>query len=94
MTPVWEPSCEKHGVSREEIIYVLLNAPYVSNTNEVPKRGRIMVFIGPPHPQTDREIEVLVHEFPETDQQARVFHAMQLGPKFRKFREENPHGWQ
>lgn len=93
MTPIWESSCEKHGISREEIIYVLLHAPYVANLDERPDEGRIRVYMGPPHAQTDREIEVLVHDYPESGQRARIFHAMQLGPKFRRFREENPHGW-
>lgn len=48
-----------------------------------------MLFIGPPHAQTEREIEVLVHENPATGREAVIFHAMPLGPKFRTYREEH-----
>lgn len=48
-----------------------------------------MLYIGPAHAQTDRELEILVHEFPETGPEAIIFHAMDLGPKFRRLREES-----
>ncbi|QJU55809.1 hypothetical protein SCB71_01930 [Herbiconiux sp. KACC 21604] len=51
----------------------------------------MMLFIGPPHGQTGREIEVLVNVYSD-GRQAVVFHAMPLGPKFRRYREENPSG--
>ncbi len=47
------------------------------------------LYIGHPHAQTDREIEILVIVDPGRCE-AVVFHAMELGPKFRRFREENP----
>lgn len=58
---------------------------------EQPTRGRIILFNGHPHAQTDREVEILVHEFPESGEPAVVFHAMALGPKYRRYREEHPH---
>lgn len=51
--------------------------------------GRIMLFVGPAHEQTDREPEILVNDFPGTGKEAVVFHAMTLGPKFKRFREES-----
>lgn len=91
MAPRWETSAEKHGLSRGDIIFAILNATYAAEVvGEVPTAGRIMVFIGPQHAQTDREIEVLVHEYPETDREAVIFHAMPLGAKFRTHREEHP----
>lgn len=60
--------------------------------DEKPSRGRIVLFIGNPHGQTDREVEILVHEFPETGEQAVIFHVMELGPKYRRYREEHPNG--
>lgn len=51
--------------------------------------GTVWLFIGHPHAQTDREIEVLVNVYGD-GREALVFHAMGLGPKFRQYREENP----
>ncbi len=51
--------------------------------------GTVWLYIGHPHAQTDREIEVLVNVYAD-GREALVFHAMGLGPKFRQYREENP----
>jgi hypothetical protein len=51
-----------------------------------------MLFIGPAHPQTRRELEILIQEFAESGQEAVIFHAMELGPKYRRYREEHPNG--
>jgi hypothetical protein len=53
--------------------------------------GTVWLYIGPPHDQTSREIEILVNVYPD-GREAVVFHAMPLGPKFRRYREESPHG--
>ena len=53
--------------------------------------GTVRLIIGHPHAQTDREIEVLVNVY-DDGREARVFHAMELGPKFRRYREENSNG--
>ena len=53
--------------------------------------GTVWLYIGHPHAQTDREIEVLVNVYAD-GREALVFHAMDLGPKFRQYREENPNG--
>lgn len=53
--------------------------------------GTVWLYIGHPHPQTDREIEVLVNVYGDGCE-AVVFHAMELGPKFRRYREENSNG--
>ena len=53
--------------------------------------GAVWLYIGNPHAQTNREIEVLVNVYPD-GREAVVFHAMELGPKFKRYREENPHG--
>lgn len=71
----------------------MLHANYIAElVDEAPRTGRILLFIGKAHEQTDREVEILVHEFPETGQEAVIFHAMQLGPKYRRYREEHPNG--
>lgn len=69
----------------------MLYATYV-DVVESNQGGQVTLFIGPPHAQAlpDNEIEVLVQEFPGAGKEAIVFHVMPLGPKFRKYREENP----
>ncbi|AAT89213.1 hypothetical protein ATY41_08080 [Leifsonia xyli subsp. xyli] len=59
---------------------------------EEPARGRIVLFIGCPHAQTEREVEILVHEYPDTGEQAEIFHVMELGAQFGRYREEHPNG--
>jgi len=53
--------------------------------------GVVWLYIGNPHVQTDREIEVLVNVYSD-GREAVIFHAMELGPKFRKYREEHHYG--
>ena len=57
--------------------------------NESFDDGVVTLYIGPQHPQTGREIEVLVNVYSD-GRESVVFHAMRLGPKFRRYREENP----
>ena len=47
----------------------------------------VWLCIGPPHAQTDKELELLVRVYRE-GRPAVVFHAMPLGSRFRTFREE------
>lgn len=51
--------------------------------------GHVWLYIGHPHPQTDIEVEVVVAVYGD-GREARIFHAMELGPKFRRYRQENP----
>lgn len=88
MAPRWLGSSDKHDIPKGEQIHAILNATFTAELPGEAREGRIMLFIGPSHAQTDRELEILVHEFPDTGQEAIVFHAMNLGPKFRRFREE------
>lgn len=53
--------------------------------------GTVWLYIGNPHAQTEREIELLVNVY-DDGREAVVFHAMPLGPKFRRRREEMRHG--
>lgn len=87
MAPVFEPSCTKHGVSREDIAYAIFHASFI-HVLEEDDESLVRLFIGPAHAQTDREIEVLVREFPSASRPASIFHAMPLGPKFARLRED------
>lgn len=89
MVPKWLESSRKHGVPKGDQIFAILNANFTAELDGEALVGRIMLYISPAHAQTDRELEILVHEYPETGQEAVIFHAMELGPKFRRLREEN-----
>lgn len=92
MTPRWTASSEKQGVPRDDQIYVMLNSTYIARLpNEDRGDGTVWLYIGHAHAQTDREVEVLVRTFSD-GRAAIVFHAMELGPKYRAFREEHPNG--
>ncbi len=88
MAPKWVGSSERHGIPRADQIYAILNATFEAELVGEAQEGRIMLFIGRAHQQTDRELEILVNDFPGTGKDAVVFHAMTLGPKFKRFREE------
>lgn len=92
MTPRWAHSTAKHGIPRADQIYALVNATYKARVEaDSLDGGQVWLYIGPPHAQTDREIEILVNVY-EDRREALVFHAMDLGPKCRRRREENPDG--
>ncbi|WP_294180937.1 hypothetical protein [uncultured Schumannella sp.] len=92
MAPRWTDSTGKHGIPRDDQVHAIVHATY---TGKLPENGagggEVWLYIGRPHPQTDREIEILVEVFTD-GREALVFHAMDLGPKFRRHREENPNG--
>ncbi len=73
-------------------MHAIVHATYVRILDEPIGDGRLVIYMGPAHPQTNRELEILVHEHPETGREASIFHAMPLGAKYRRYREENPDG--
>lgn len=89
MVPIWTDSAGKHGISRADAIYALLHANYSDVLDDDVLDGYVALYIGRPHSQSMREIEVLVnHRGGGLD--SVVFHVMELGSKYRKYREENP----
>lgn len=92
MAPIWESSSFKHEIDKRDQIYAMLNATYTASVPEEARNGGVVrLFIGPEHAQTEREVEILVEEFSD-GREARIFHAMHLGSKFRSYREEHPDG--
>lgn len=89
MAPIWRSSTRKHGVPRAEAINAIMNATYSDELAGEVSEGYLMLYIGRPHQQSQRELEVLVHHFGD-GREAVVFHVMELGPKFRRYREDNP----
>lgn len=89
MTPRWEPSTEKHEVPRGDAIYAMLHATFSAPLADRGDGSIDRLYIGPAHAQTAREIEVIVQVWEDgSGREAKVFHVMPLGPKFRKLREE------
>lgn len=92
MAPRWLGSSEKHGISRQDQVYAMVHANYSARlAGESLDDGDVWLYIGNPHAQTAREIEILITVYPD-GRESVVFHAMNLGPKYRRFREDNPHG--
>ncbi len=93
MSPRWTDSTGKHGIPRSDAVHSVLNATYSAVLPDEVDEGRIVLYVGLSHAQAleDDELEVLVHEFPGTTREAVIFHVMPLGPKYRRYREENPH---
>ena len=72
----------------------MLHASYVVNVADNGDGTVDRLYIGPEHAQTERELEVIVRVAVDgSGRESVVFHVMQLGPKFRKMREEYPHGF-
>lgn len=78
-------SVDKHGIPREDTLYAMLHAD--ASVEVEGKPGEItMVYVGHPHGQTDRYIEVIAaHRPPRT---VEVFHSMPLSDLFRHLLNE------
>ena len=72
-------------------MYAILHATYIAELGASIDGGTVRLYIGPEHAQTDRELEILVNQFTD-GREASIFHAMQLGPKIRRYREEHLNG--
>jgi len=77
----WKSSAAKHFIPRDEVIYAMTHA---TGTEEVEgaKPGQTnTVYVGHPHGQTDRYIEVIVATWPPDN--LVIFHAMPLTDLYR-----------
>lgn len=72
-------SAEKHGIAEADAIHAMLNAEG-RETRRDAAGEQVMVFVGHPHPQTDRYIEVIatMHRGDVV-----IFHAMPLSDLYR-----------
>jgi hypothetical protein len=74
-------------------MFAMINATYTADLRDNGDGTVDRLYIGPEHAQTDRELEVIVQLAVDcSGREAVVFHVMQLGPRFRRMREEYPHG--
>lgn len=82
MPPIlFSDSSRKHGIPEQDQRYAISHATVVQMIDR-----DVLLIIGHPHAQTDRWVEILVRAQPSGDK--KVFHAMELGPKYRPFLEE------
>lgn len=89
MVPRWDPAAEKRGFPRSDVIYAIAHASFVDVVEDPGFRGgKVFLYIGPEHAQTQRELEVLVERFDDGSESV-IFHVMNLGPKYRSYREEH-----
>lgn len=76
----WTRSADKHGVSREDALYAMMHAEVTAEIEGDPGE-RTLVYVGHPHGQTERYLEVIAaHQPPRT---IVVFHVMDLTDQFR-----------
>lgn len=75
----WSASAEKHGISREDVIWAMANAVC---SVEIPGEPgwKTFVWVGHPHAQTERYIEVIAGT---RGRDLKIFHAMPLTTKYR-----------
>ncbi|MGZ0069846.1 hypothetical protein [Microbacterium arborescens] len=78
-------SADKHGIPREDALYAMLHAEASAEVDGEP--GEVtMVYVGHPHGQTDRYIEVIAaHRPPRT---IVIFHVMPLSDLYRDLIDE------
>jgi len=81
----WARSADKHGVARGDALHAMMNydarAELESDSDE-----QVVVYIGHPHPQTERYLEVIAaHRPPRT---IVIFHVMPLTDIFRDLLHE------
>jgi hypothetical protein len=76
----WADSADKHSIPRDDALYAMTNAEVTVELDGRP--GEVtMLYIGHPHGQTDRYLEVIAaHRKPRT---IWIFHVMELSDLYR-----------
>lgn len=76
----WAPSADRHGVPHEDALYAITHA--VASEHVVGRPGEVtVVYVGLPHRQAVRYLEVIVAIRASRD--LVVFHAMELSDVYR-----------
>lgn len=80
MAVEWARSADKHSVPREDALYAMVNAEVTAEVEGRPGEVSI-VYLGHPHGQTERYLEVIAaHRPPRT---VEIYHVMPLTDNFR-----------
>lgn len=77
----WTSSSDKHGIPHEDALYAISNATGTQPTRSTIPGWTATVYVGHPHAQTDRYIEVIVATRPPRDMT--IFHVMPLSDLYR-----------
>jgi hypothetical protein len=80
MPIIWSDSSAKHDIPREYILNAIGNYEGKEEIEGYPNETTT-VYVGHPHGQTDRYIEVIVATWPPNNM--RIFHAMPLTDLYR-----------
>ncbi|MGL4340601.1 MAG: hypothetical protein ACRCSP_09310 [Rhodoglobus sp.] len=81
----WTDSAAKHGISRDDALYAIHHAEGTDDLSS--ESGELVrVYVGHPHAQTDRYIEVIVAIQPPRG--VLVFHVMELSDLYRHLLNE------
>jgi len=81
----WKRSADKHGIPHEDALYAMMHAEVSAEIDGEPGEQAI-VYVGHPHGQTDRYLEVIAaHRAPRT---IVIFHVMPLTDMFRPLLNE------
>lgn len=80
-------SADKHGIPNQDAVHAMLHAEGSLQLQGNP--GRLTtVYVGRPHPQTDRRIEVIA-EIRQPDTVV-IFHVMEVSDLYRHLIKETP----
>lgn len=86
MAVEFTPSADRHGIPRADAIHAMLNAEGVQPVAGRPGRPAA-VYVGRPHPQTDRRIEVIAWTEPPAT--VVIFHVMEVSDLYRHLIRED-----
>lgn len=76
----WKTSAAKHSISREDALYAMTHAEASAEIDGLPGETTT-VYVGHPHGQTERYLEVIAaHRPPRT---ISIFHVKELGDLYR-----------
>lgn len=81
----WTNSTAKHGIPRADAIHAMTHAEVSTNLKGRPGETTVL-YIGHPHTQTDRYIEVIAAHHP--NRTITIFHVMPLSDLYRHLLNE------
>lgn len=81
MPIVWTPSAAKHHIPQADVLYAIGHATGSEEVSGARPGQTNTVYVGHPHGQTDRYVEVIVATWPPDN--LAIFHAMPLSDLYR-----------
>lgn len=81
----WTDSAARHGVSQTDALYAMTHAQVSAEVDGLPGQ-RTVVYVGHPHAQTERYLEVIAAHLPPRS--IVIFHVMELTDTYRHLLHE------